>query len=350
MGLYQGFACRALQYSTAQVVSGRCWSQSDRGSPTLLNRWEVRSGWVHWRGWLGAVLWVAVLSAPGVPAFAQTDPLADPRYTDMAYSDSPYDAPSPGSDGREPDSGSPYDGEADSGSPYEPLPLNLPATEAGWRPMPRDATPERSPQTRRVPRDQRKRPRAGGKPGKPKARAPRPARPLPVSEGTRPVQLGATLAYGSGASKPALGANPYNVGFGIHGGYTWPAGLFLGLTSTYFLGATVPEGGVVGIAPAGAQVRAWVTGVEGGYDYWFEGATFMLRPSLEVGLVYGSTNKDPALSSGRTQLAPYLAPGAAFDWNFDAPYFAGADMRQIISLGDVDGSFLLKLKIGVRLQ
>lgn len=165
----------------------------------------------------------------------------------------------------------------------------------------------------------------------------------------RRLQLGLALGYGIETEKMINGANAYGLGFGIRGGYTLDMGMFVGLSSSYYLGSTV-EDTATGAASLGVGVSAFTLGVEAGYDVW-TGDSFLLRPSAELGLVVQSSGADAALPGGRSLTTAYLAPGVTFLMPFVELFYVGVDARLLIAFGDDgDGTLALSLVGGSRLD
>lgn len=182
--------------------------------------------------------------------------------------------------------------------------------------------------------------------------------PPPVEEKVEPVeltppdgrriQIGVSALYGLAATKPALGANPYGLGFGLRGGYTFDFGLFAGLAATYYLGDTVEAGSATGPVPAGGAVSVLSIGLEGGYDLWFD--SFCLRPSAELGVITTFASEDKTLGSGRTEGSPFFAPGISLLYAFAEMWYVGGDFRIPISFGNADSTMTFMLQGGVRLE
>jgi hypothetical protein len=71
--------------------------------------------------------------------------------------------------------------------------------------------------------------------------------------------------------------NPYGIGFGVRGGYTLPANVYLGGLFEYYLGATEE---VEGVGEFSANIYQIM--FEGGYDLGL-GPTAVIRPVLGIG-------------------------------------------------------------------
>jgi hypothetical protein len=120
-----------------------------------------------------------------------------------------------------------------------------------------------------------------------------------------------------------------NLGFGVRGGYTLPANVYLGGTFVYHLGKSTDT-------PYGSSsVNLFYLGAEGGYD--FAAGPVVIRPYLGLGMAsvrvktpeidMGPLLTMPATSASESRFAAW--PGATLLYPIDN-FFVGADARFLI--------------------
>lgn len=154
----------------------------------------------------------------------------------------------------------------------------------------------------------------------------------------RPIQIGLLVSYGFEIENPDYYAHPYGLGFGLQGGYTFDFGLFVGLSTSYYLGSSGDQFGAV---------STWLLGAEVGYDWWItDGALF--RPSAQIGANFTFLEKDPALDGGRSFAGTYFAPGISLLFPFAESFYIGGDARIPMAFSNGNGSFTLAVTGGLR--
>jgi hypothetical protein len=162
----------------------------------------------------------------------------------------------------------------------------------------------------------------------------------------RHISVGLVVGWGflTDRRPGALGADPYGLGLGVRGGYSFDSGLYLGAFYSYYLGSS--QTGVVGgtriVNPATANYMLF--GLEVGYDWW--AGPVVVRPSLQLGVGLGITDYEITQSP----LGSFLfGPGITVYKPFDG-FFVGGDARASIVSGDGVSAFLLNLNGGMRFE
>jgi hypothetical protein len=142
--------------------------------------------------------------------------------------------------------------------------------------------------------------------------------------------------------------DPYQLGFGIHGAYEFDNHIILGVGYEYFLGSSNVTGSGNGDPNAVATSANYMMAhAEVGYDFWFGG--WILRPSLWVGLAFG-TNKPP-IASGTSGVvtALILDPGLMVQRLLgDSGWFIGLDGRLSLIAGNGNSAVMLFAQFGHR--
>lgn len=146
--------------------------------------------------------------------------------------------------------------------------------------------------------------------------------PLPakVTKEDKPISVGLLVGYGISFEDSEL--NPFGLGFGLRGGYTFDIGLYAGAKFIYYLGGEL-----------GTQTANIATiSVEGGYKLVLDPVVFV--PSLELGLaILSIEDTGSILSADESSTEFYLAPGLSILFPFDM-FFIGVDLSIPIILKD----------------
>ncbi|MDD9943733.1 MAG: hypothetical protein OXU20_22010 [Myxococcales bacterium] len=170
----------------------------------------------------------------------------------------------------------------------------------------------------------------------------------PFGDG-RPLQVGLALGYGFETEKNRYGAHPYGFAGGLRAGYTLDIGVFVGLSTTYFLGSS-NDGATAAVVSRVIEnsVSAWLINLEVGYDLWFGPVIF--RPGAEIGMALTFVGWDQLTGASSTRAGLVLVPGASLIYPFDELYLGG-DMRLIMPVGDsAQGSVTAMVVGGMRFK
>lgn len=156
-------------------------------------------------------------------------------------------------------------------------------------------------------------------------------------------QVGIGLNYGIYTGDDMGDINPYGVGFGVHGGYTLPMGLYLGAQFEYYLGGSQD---VFGAEVSG---NIYQFQLEPGYDIAV-GPTAVIRPVLGIGYSTFAfeTCVDDECDDGNSQSKFGISPGAMALVDFGSVYgLAAARYNHIfVDDGNADG-LLITLGAGM---
>jgi hypothetical protein len=139
------------------------------------------------------------------------------------------------------------------------------------------------------------------------------------------------------------GADPYGLGFGIRGGYSFDFKLYVGVFYMYYLGST--ETGTTAQTGLNSDISQnyMQFGAEFGYDWW--AGPVIVRPSLEIGpaLLIGSTN---GVTASITRLM--FGPGINVTYPMDQWFIGGEGRANIVSSNNGYSSILLAVHGGLR--
>ena len=164
----------------------------------------------------------------------------------------------------------------------------------------------------------------------------------------RPLQVGLAVGYGFETEGNQFGAHPYGLGGGLRAGYTLDMGVFVGLSTTYFLGSSA-DGPPLGLAaaPIDNSVSAWIIDLEIGYDLWL--GPLIFRPSAEIGTVLTFLSYDQRTGGSGTRGAMVIGPGATLIYPM-GEFYLGGDMRIILPMGEGQGTVTLMGVTGLRFE
>jgi hypothetical protein len=177
---------------------------------------------------------------------------------------------------------------------------------------------------------------------------PKPIGPVVEKKGDgRNIDIGLMVGWGFETSH-YFAVDPYQLGFGIHGAYEFDNHLILGIGYEYFLGSSSVSGNGNGDPNAVTTSANYMMGhAEVGYDFWFGG--WILRPSLWVGLAFGT--QKPPMASGTSGVitALILDPGLTVHRLLgDSGWFIGLDGRLSLIAGNGNSAVLLFAQFGHR--
>ena len=143
-----------------------------------------------------------------------------------------------------------------------------------------------------------------------------------------------------------LGANAYNLGFGLRGGYTLDMNLYVGLVAMYFLGGS-QTGSDANTADFNATTSAssLLVAAEIGYDWWV--GPLIVRPSIEVGAAIGVTSSRSAAIQSGSLTEVLFGPGITILYPWDQ-YFIGGEGRADLVTGDGVSAILIAGTFGLR--
>jgi len=156
--------------------------------------------------------------------------------------------------------------------------------------------------------------------------------PLPeiAHKEDKPVSVGLLVGYGFSFEEGDM--NPFGLGFGIRGGYTFDIGIYAGAKFIYYLGGE-----------EGTKTSNFVTvGVTGGYKLRVDPVFFL--PSLELGLSMLIFDDSTGILDDSSNDF-YLAPGLLVVYPIDM-IFVGLDLSIPIILKDPTVSGLSLMATG----
>jgi hypothetical protein len=170
---------------------------------------------------------------------------------------------------------------------------------------------------------------------------------VPERGDNRPWMVGIAAGWGLKLDRATggLGADPYTLGAGVRGGYTFDFKLYVGVWFMWYLGQTT-SGSTARTAVGVKETHAnyWQFGVDVGYDWWI--ADVIIRPSIELGEAIAVTD-----ATGRTtSIADFmLGPGLSVIYPWDNLFLAG-EMRANVVTGDCVAALLLAAQFGMRFE
>lgn len=183
-----------------------------------------------------------------------------------------------------------------------------------------------------------------------KATGDRPAPPPPEVGDGHPYMIGLLAGWGfkTDRSTGGLGADPYGLGLGVWGGYTFDFQLYVGLRYMYFLGSTESSDGSRGSPPAEVSANYMHIVAEAGYDLW--AADLIIRPSVLIGAAMALRElKGVGSTESQTTGDLMLGPGFAVVYPMDQ-FFLGGDLRGNLVMGDGVSGVGLLVTGGARFQ
>ncbi len=124
-----------------------------------------------------------------------------------------------------------------------------------------------------------------------------------------------------------LGADPYGLGMGLRGGYSFDFKLYTGVYFNYYLGSSQTGTSALLNVPAMKHAASYMQyGVEAGYDAWI--GSIILRPSLQIGVAMALTDNS---ANGATTTVTRLMFGPGFTLiDPIGEFFIGADARALL--------------------
>ena len=165
-----------------------------------------------------------------------------------------------------------------------------------------------------------------------------------------PFMAGLVVGWGFNTDRNngGLGADPYGLGLGAMGGYTFPFQLYVGARFTYFLGSSEESTGGRPPVPTEASANYMHFAAEADYDLW--AGDLIIRPGLLVGGVLGLFERqgagDPFSDSTGDLL---LGPGFVVLYPMDSLYLGG-DLRGYVVMGDGVSGVGLNVTAGARFE
>lgn len=177
--------------------------------------------------------------------------------------------------------------------------------------------------------------------------APPPAKEIEEVAGDgKPYSVGLLAGYGFKTDRRTanFGSDPYGLGAGLRGGYSFPFELYVGLYVIYYLGTSETGDAARANDPTVTTSASYLHfGAEVGYDWWV--GPLIVRPSLQLGPALAFTDNPslPAKTVGSFMFAPGLT--IVHPWD---DFFLGGDLRANIVTGDGVSDVLLALTGGLR--
>lgn len=134
----------------------------------------------------------------------------------------------------------------------------------------------------------------------------------------------------SGAAMLGTGANGFNAGFGVRGGYDLDQGFYAGGSFLYHLGNSSSYTSYTGTTYS-STARLWVLGAEGGYNYQAK-PEILVRPYMGLGVCTSSVSSSPSAAYAPNGSNSRLGiwPGVSAAYTLQGNYFVGADVRYFI--------------------
>jgi hypothetical protein len=186
---------------------------------------------------------------------------------------------------------------------------------------------------------------------KPPEEEEKPPAPPPPKAAAKPGQVGMPISAGLIAGwgfetdrrSTSFSADPYQLGIGLRGGYSFDINVYAGVFFMYYLGNTVTGGSQYVNNPTITTYANYMQfGLEAGYDWWV--GPIILRPSLQLGMAMAFTDVPNIISPINDFM---FAPGitAVHPWD---DYFLGGDLRANVVTGDGTSALLLAVTFGMR--
>lgn len=176
----------------------------------------------------------------------------------------------------------------------------------------------------------------------------------PRGDGRRiEVALAPGFGLKTGSADWSTTLNPYFFGIAARGGYELDNHIFLGAGFVYHLG----ESDTLNRANTGAMSAGFVNVkqnymlafLEGGYDIWLDEDSWILRPSIWLGM--GFAIVDPYLTSGGIHTVSdfMFAPGLNLIYAWDG-WYIGPDLRYVVVTSDGVAGLDFLFSIGLRFK
>jgi hypothetical protein len=148
----------------------------------------------------------------------------------------------------------------------------------------------------------------------------------------RQWEVGLLAGWGLTTSNTPFSQDPYRLGFGLRGSYTFDFRMTVGLGYEYYLGSSITTlNPITQVLTKSTANYQWIH-AEVGYDIWFDKLLF--RPSLWLAIAIAT--KNPPLQSGTSGvlLSTVVAPGAQLTYMLgDAGWYLGIDARFMFVIG-----------------
>ena len=172
----------------------------------------------------------------------------------------------------------------------------------------------------------------------------------PIGDG-RPWYTALAVGWGFKTDRQVgydFGSDPYGLGFGLRGGYTFDIQLYAGVFGMYYIGSST-RGPIMAAGIVSESTASYLhAGLEFGYDFWL--GPIVLRPSAQLGAAVGFRTTDGAPGNPATEGRPtgfLLSPGIVVFHPLD-DLFIGGEGRFNFVTGDGIGAVLLAFNIGFR--
>jgi hypothetical protein len=155
-------------------------------------------------------------------------------------------------------------------------------------------------------------------------------------------------AFKTDRSAANLGADPYGLGFGIRGGYTFDFKLYTGVYYMYYIGSSESGSSARVNVPAQQHAANYMQfGAEGGYDWWV--GPVIIRPSLQIGAALAIT--DNSASGATTSVTRLMfGPGFTVIAPIDSFFIGGEGRANLVPSSNGVSAVLLGVTAGLRFQ
>jgi hypothetical protein len=163
--------------------------------------------------------------------------------------------------------------------------------------------------------------------------------------GGKPLSAGLIVGWGFETDRrsASFSADPYALGAGVRGGYSFDFNLYAGVYFMYYLGSSVTGSSQYVANPTITTNANYMQfGAEAGYDWWV--GPVIVRPSLQLGMAMAFHDVPNIISPINDFM---FAPGVTVVHPWD-DYFIGGDLRANVVTGDGTSSLLLAGTFGMR--
>jgi hypothetical protein len=144
------------------------------------------------------------------------------------------------------------------------------------------------------------------------------------------------------------GADPYGLGAGLRGGYSFDFHLYVGVFFAYYFGSSETGTSQAVNTPKSSSHASYMQfGAEAGYDWWV--GPVIVRPSLEIGAALAFTSVSSTMNTKRTVGDFMVGPGISVVHPWDN-VFLGGEGRFLIVTGDGTSAFLVAATFGLRFE
>jgi hypothetical protein len=167
----------------------------------------------------------------------------------------------------------------------------------------------------------------------------------PPAHAGLPLSAGLLVGWGFETDRrnTSFSADPYGLGAGLRGGYTFDFNLYAGVYFMYYLGSAVTGSSqYVNNPTITTNANYMQFGAEFGYD-WFV-ASVIVRPSVQLGVAMAFTNVPNIISPINDFV---FAPGVTVVHPWD-DYFIGGDLRANVVTGNGTSALLIAGTFGMR--